>query len=48
MHDQPNPPTPEETLLAFLERVTKATSLTDVNVAAGIARNEYLGLDPES
>lgn len=43
-----NPPTLEETFLAFLDRVTKATSLTDVNVAAGIARNEYLGIDPES
>jgi hypothetical protein len=42
-----NPPTLEETLLGFLDRVTKATSLADVNVAAGIARNELHGIVSE-
>jgi hypothetical protein len=36
---------PDEILLELLERLAGATELVDVNVAAGIARNELLGVE---
>jgi hypothetical protein len=36
---------PDEILLELLERLADATELVDVNIAAGIARNELLGLN---
>jgi hypothetical protein len=36
---------PNEILLELLERLAGATELADVNIAAGIARNELLGID---
>ena len=44
-----NPPKPtlEEVFLNFLQNVMRAPSITDVNIAAGTAYHEYLGLDPE-
>ena len=36
---------PDEILLELLERLAGATDFADVNVAAGIARNELLGVD---
>jgi hypothetical protein len=35
----------DEVLLELLERLVDATELADVNIAAGIARNELLGVD---
>jgi hypothetical protein len=35
----------DEILLELLERLAGATELVDVNIAAGIARNELLGVD---
>ena len=32
-------------LVALLERLASAESITDVNIAAGIALNEVLGVD---
>jgi hypothetical protein len=36
---------PDEILLELLERLAGATKLADVNIAAGIARNELLGVE---
>jgi hypothetical protein len=36
---------PDEILIELLERLAGATELVDVNIAAGIARNELLGVD---
>jgi hypothetical protein len=36
---------PEEVLLELLERLAMAKELVDVNIAAGIARNELLGVE---
>jgi hypothetical protein len=36
---------PDEILLELLERLAGATEIADVNIAAGIARNELLGVD---
>ena len=41
-------PSLEEAFLNFLQNVMRAPSITDVNIAAGTAYHEYLGLDPES
>ena len=36
---------PDEILLELLERLAGATELVDVNIAAGIARNELIGVE---
>jgi hypothetical protein len=36
---------PDAILVELLERLAGATELADVNIAAGIARNELLGVD---
>ena len=38
---------PDAILLELLERLANATVLVDVNVAAGVARNELLGIDTD-
>jgi hypothetical protein len=38
---------PDEILLELLERLSEATGFADVNIAAGVARNELLGVDTE-
>ena len=38
-------PLTAEQLAAILERFASAQTVTDVNIAAGIARNELLGVD---
>ena len=45
--DTPQKLTLEETLLAFLADVTKAKTLVEVNVAAGVALNRHHRLDLE-
>jgi hypothetical protein len=37
--------TSSEILLELLERLANATMLVEVNIAAGVARNELLGID---
>ena len=37
----------DEILLELLERLSEVTELADVNIAAGIARNEMLGVDTD-
>lgn len=41
------PVSSESALLDLLQRLTEAKSLDEVNVAAGMALNELLGLDQE-
>ena len=38
---------PDEILLELLESLAHAAELIDVNIAAGIARNEMLGIDTD-
>jgi hypothetical protein len=38
---------PDEILLELLERLAFATELVEVNIAAGAARNELLGVDTD-
>ena len=40
-------PTSEDTLIRFLEAACTAKDITEVNIAAGIALNEYRGVDLE-
>jgi hypothetical protein len=47
-HDDPANKKLEEVFLSFLQNVMRAPSITDINIAAGTAYHEYLGLDPES
>ena len=52
MHEQPNPDaTPiniePERLLAFVDSLTTAKTLTEINVAAGIFGNELRGISED-
>jgi hypothetical protein len=38
---------PDEIFLELLESLADATKLVDVNIAAGVARNELLGIDTD-